>query len=160
MRLLLLPALLGTLVLAGCDSTEPASCTTTDTFSTEDLTPEGTELGDTIGANDCVTVEYVGRLADGSGTFDEGTLRFVLTNQQSNTYVTAANFIQGFVLGTAAQRIGQTRRVVIPPSLGYGTQAVPDRDGEGGRVGIPSCSTLEFDIKVTAIDEDLRVCAR
>ena len=154
-------ALLGALALAGCDNTQPESCPTTDTFSTEDLTPEGTELGDTIATNDCVTVDYVGRLADGSGTFDEGTLRFVLTNQQSNVYLTAGSLITGFVLGTAAQQVGQTRRIVIPPSLGYRDRAIPDPDGEeGARVGIPACSTLEFDITVTAIDEDLRVCAR
>lgn len=157
---LFLPALLGALILAGCDGTQPESCPTTDTFSTEDLTPDGTELGDAIETNDCVTVEYVGRLADGSGTFDEGTLRFVLTNQQSTAYLTAGSLIPGFVVGMAAQQVGQTRRVIIPPSLGYRDRVTPDPDGEGERVGIPACSTLEFDIKVTAIDEDLRVCAR
>lgn len=156
----LLSALLGALVFAGCDDTEPASCTTTDTFSTEDLTPDDAELGEAISTNDCVTVDYVGRRADGSGTFDEGTLKFVLTTQRSATYRTAGDLVPGFVLGLAAQKVGQTRRVVIPPELGYRDQAIPDPDGDGERVGIPACSTIEFDVTVTAIDEDIRVCQR
>ncbi len=152
----------GAPALSGCDSggDAPASCMSTDTFATEDMTPDDAQLGDAIEDNDCVTVRYVGRLADGSGTFDQGVLRFVLTPQRSNAYFTAGDYLPGFVLGLAGQRVGQTRRVRIPPDLGYGTRVIPDRDPDDDRVGIPACSTIEFDVTVTAIDEDIRVCAR
>ncbi len=138
---LLLPLILlsGAPALSGCDSTTTGTqCTETIPFSTEDLTPEGTELGAAVEANACVSISYIGRLEDGSGVFDEGTLNVVFTNQQSEDFFTAGNLIPGFVLGLAGQQVNETRRVVIPPSLGYGTRAI---EGRNGGVGIPSCST-------------------
>lgn len=140
----------GAPALTGCDSGEDTVQCPAGTFDTEDLTPEGTQLGATLRLNDCVSVRYVGRLADGSGTFDEGTLNFFFT--------TTSGLIPGFILGMAEQRVGEARRVTIPPSLGYGAREV-DRDGDG-MPEIPSCSTLEFDITLTAINQDTRVCSR
>lgn len=159
LRLFVSPALLGLMVLVvsgapaltGCDSgglQSPNACESDDVFAREDLTPEGTELGRTIAVGSCVAVDYVGRLADGSGTFDEGTLTFV--------YSSNAPYLYGFLLGMSGMKVGESRRVTIPPSLGYGNQA---RDPRGeGYVGIPSCSTLEFDITLTAIYQDARLC--
>ncbi len=145
----------GAPALSGCDSGGgSASCSSSDTFATEDLTADGVEVGEAVEVGSCVGVDYVGRLADGSGTFDEGSLTFI--------YSTQAGFIPGFILGMSGQRVGQTRRVRIPPELGYGSRAVEasDRAIELGRVGIPSCSTLEFDITVRAVYQDARQCQR
>lgn len=143
----------GAPALSGCDS-GGEECSSTDTFSTEDITPEGAELGAAIAIGQCVEVDYVGRLADGSGTFDEGTLRRV--------YAPNNGLIPGFVLGMAGQQIGETRRVVIPPDLAYGptprnARSGTDSDGNA-YVGIPACSTLEFDITVTNTFQDTRQC--
>jgi len=144
---LLLIAGSGAPMLAGCDSGGEV-CTSTDTFTTEDITPEGTDLGASIAIGQCVQVAYIGRFADGSGTFDEGSLSFV--------YSTQAGLIPGFVLGMAGQRVRQTRRVQVPPDLGYGSVDI-DRDNDG-TPEIPACSTLEFDITVTAVFQDNRQC--
>ena len=156
LRPLLLLALLapGAPSLAGCDS-QSAGCDSTVPFEIEDLTPAGTALGDAAGPNSCVTVDYVGRLADGSGVFDEGTLNLLVATGQG--------FITGFVVGVNEQRVGQTRRVTIPPAVGYGTSERPARAGSvagSGEpyVGIPSCSVLEFDITLTRINPDPRIC--
>ncbi len=153
--LLLLP---GAPVLAGCDS-QGGRCTSADQFETEDITPEGTTLGETAAAGTCVDVRYVGRLADGSGTFDEGEIKKMFLDRRAGT-------IPGFYIGVTNQRGNQTRRVTVPPDLGYGTGSKPANPGtvggvEGGEpyVGIPSCSTLEFDITVTKVHQDPRVCS-
>lgn len=151
MRALGLLAVLLVLPVAGCDGTSDCTtetCTTTDTFGTEDVTPDGTTLGATLEINDCFSVDYVGRLADGSGTFDEGSL--------SRFYNGAAGLIPGFLLGLGDQRVGQTRRITIPPGLGYGACPLTGRGDP--YVGIPACSTIEFDVTLTAIHQDNRVC--
>ncbi|WP_412061460.1 FKBP-type peptidyl-prolyl cis-trans isomerase [Rubrivirga sp. IMCC45206] len=150
--LLALLAVSGVPALSGCDSGESGECSSTARFSTEDLTPEGATLGDAVQIGSCVSVDYVGRLADGSGTFDEGSLSFF--------YTPTSRLIPGFILGMSGQRVGQTRRVVIPPDLGYGTRAIEASEAAQaeGRVGIPSCSVLEFDITVTGIFQDTRRC--
>lgn len=151
---LLLAALFlsGTPVLSGCDSTEEEVECSADgpAFDTEDITPEGTELGDTIQVGDCVSVRYAGRLAGDAETFDEGTLSFFFSAN--------AGLIPGFILGMSEQRVDQVRRVTIPPNLGYGVSEI-DRDRDGDPE-IPSCSTLEFDITLVAINQDTRVCTR
>ena len=69
------------------------------------------------------------------------------------------------MLGVNGQQVGQTRRVTVPPSFGYRTEERNARMGtvdgeEGGEpyVGIPSCSTLEFDITLKRIEQDTRLC--
>ncbi len=160
LHLLLLLAFLapGVPSLAGCDSQQTPLCSSDAEFEIEDITPTGTSLGEAaVFGRSCVTVDYVGRLADGSGTFDQGTLNVLVANGQ--------NAIPGFILGLSDQRVGQTRRVTIPPDLAYAGRTVPARPGtvggvDGGEayVGIPSCSVLEFDLTVTRINQDARLC--
>ena len=158
--LLLLALLAPGLPLTGCDSQQAGTCASSVEFEIEDITPEGAELGEAaVFGRSCVTVDYVGRLADGSGTFDEGTLNALVAN--------GGGLIPGFVLGLNNQRVGQTRRVTVPPDFGYRALERPARSGTvGGEVdgepyvGIPSCSVLEFDLTVTRINQDARVCQR
>ena len=53
-----------------------------------------------------------------------------------------SGFIQGFSMGVQGMRVGGLRRVVIPPNLGYGSQA---------QQGIPANSTLLFEIELLAV---------
>jgi FKBP-type peptidyl-prolyl cis-trans isomerase FkpA len=127
--------------LAGCDSNRPLSCDSDDTYEVVDLTPSGTERGATVQPGQCVSVRYEGRLkADGS-VFDGGTFAFVAGGGGTIT-----GFSQGVLVdddqGEGAQRVGETRRVTIPPDLAYGPNELR---------GIPACSTLEFDIRVLDI---------
>ena len=167
-RHLALPALVGLLALAsgapalsGCDSNDPVTCEVSGDVETEDTTPEGTDLGATLAVNDCIALDYVGRLADGSGTFDEGRLPpFLATAQSSQTYRTAADLIPGFARGLGGLRVGESRRISIPPNLGYGPREVEDRNPEDEYVGIPACSVLQFDVTLVEIYQDPRRCAR
>ena len=49
-----------------------AACPTDVAFGFEDVTPDSVEVGSVVvGQGDCVSVAYVGRLADGGGVADQ-----------------------------------------------------------------------------------------
>jgi len=134
-------ALTVTACSGGADT--PTGPTDTIPFSTTNLrVGTGTEVvtGRTI------AVEYTGWLysagaPDNKGTqfdstFDPGRDPFVLV-------AGSANVIPGFSQGVLGMRVGGLRRVVIPPSLGYGVQGSPPT--------IPGNATLIFEIEVLAV---------
>lgn len=88
-------------------------------------------------ANDWVTVEYVGTLADGK-QFDasKGKAPFVFT-------LGVGQVVKGWDLGLVGMKVGGKRKLVIPPDMAYGGQAV----GE-----IPANSTLTFEVEMLKID--------
>jgi peptidylprolyl isomerase len=53
--------------------------------------------------------------------------------------------IDGFEQGVIGMRIGGTRRLIIPPYLGYGAEPVRDASGT---VIVPANSTLVYDIEL------------
>ncbi len=77
-------------------------------------------------------VRYTGRLTNGR-QFDAGQLSAVLDGN---------SLIAGFNEGVIGMRVGGKRKLVIPPSLGYGS------DGQGAI--IPGNATLVFDIELLA----------
>jgi peptidylprolyl isomerase/FKBP-type peptidyl-prolyl cis-trans isomerase FkpA len=93
---------------------------------------EGT--GATAANGDQVTVNYVGTLTNGT-TFDSSIAR----NQPFTFNLGAGQVIKGWDLGVAGMRVGGERKLVIPPSLGYGSQGTP-----GGP--IPPNATLIFTV--------------
>jgi FKBP-type peptidyl-prolyl cis-trans isomerase FkpA len=121
------------LAAAACGSIVPTvPAPPTAPFSTNDLVV-GT--GAVAASGNTVTVQYTGWLydptkTDGKGTqFDTGTLSpFVLGS---------GAVIAGFDQGIIGMRVGGTRRLIIPPSLGYGSNA----NGP-----IPANSTLVFEM--------------
>lgn len=128
-------------LLAGaCGSDEggtPTSPSANVPYSTTDLRV-GTGAEATAGR--AVVVNYSGWLystsaADNKGTlFDAGTFPFVAGSNQA---------IEGFSRGVVGMRVGGLRRVVIPPSMGYGAAGSPPR--------IPGNATLLFEIELTSV---------
>ena len=76
-----------------------------------------------------VSVRYTGWLANGT-RFDAGTIPFVLG---------AGQVIAGWDQGIVGMRVGEQRRLLIPPALGYGA---------GGSGPIPGNAVLVFDVEL------------
>lgn len=91
--------------------------------------------GEEAKAGDTVTVNYVGMLPDGT-VFDasknHGTSGFTFP-------LGAGQVIKGWDLGVAGMKVGGTRRLIIPPAYGYGSQSAGS---------IPPNSTLIFDVEL------------
>ena len=83
--------------------------------------------GKAIAAGDTINVKYSGALANGT-TFDAGTYRFKIPGQ----------VIAGWNEGLIGVKIGGSRQLIIPPSLGYG--AAGNRD-------IPPNAVLVFTVE-------------
>jgi FKBP-type peptidyl-prolyl cis-trans isomerase len=85
-----------------------------------------------------VSVNYTGWLADGT-KFDSS-----LDRGQPITFVLgSAQLIPGFVEGVTGMQVGEQRRLIIPPALGYGSQGRPPV--------IPANAELTFDIELVSV---------
>jgi FKBP-type peptidyl-prolyl cis-trans isomerase len=132
-RLIAASALLALAACGGGDSS--TSPTTGGTLVVEDLVV-GT--GATAVNGDTVTVHYIGTLTNGTkfdSSYDRGT-------PLGPFRLGTGQVIPGFEQGIVGMRIGGKRRVTIPPSLGYGNQAVGS---------IPPNSTLVFEVELVTI---------
>ena len=101
----------------------------------EILTP-GTGAEAVAGKN--VTVHYVGTLTTGS-KFDSSRDR----GQGFTFRLGAGQVIQGWDQGVAGMKIGEVRRLTIPPELGYGARGFPPV--------IPANSTLIFEVELLGV---------
>lgn len=102
----------------------------------EDIsTGEGTEV---TGRGQTVSVHYTGWLEDGS-KFDSSKDR----NQAFSFPVEAGYVIKGWDQGVIGMKEGGTRKLTIPPELGYGAA------GAGGV--IPPNATLIFEIELLEV---------
>ena len=125
----------------GSDST-PTAPSANVPFSTVDLRV-GTGAEATIGRR--VSVNYSGWLWDAAG-FDNKGSRFDSSLQPGRgplDFVVGTGVIQGFSQGTIGMRVGGLRRVIIPPSLGYGAA------GNGST--IPGNATLIFELELLSV---------
>jgi len=105
--------------------------TTTDGLQIEDLmvgTGQEVESGDTI------TVNYLGTLQNGT-KFDSSYDR----NQPFTTQIGVGQVIQGWDEGIVGMKVGGKRKLIIPSSLGYGSQPAGS---------IPPNSTLIFEVEL------------
>jgi len=130
----ILPAVLvPVMLLAGCGGGADAPASDGALVS-QDLVV-GT--GATAAAGDVVTVNYVGTLTNGT-KFDSSYDR----NAPYTFRLGAGSVIAGWDQGVVGMKVGGKRRLTIPPSLGYGSQA----NGP-----IPPNSTLIFEIELLSI---------
>lgn len=97
------------------------------------VTKEGS--GEPIGTGKTATVHYTGWLTDGR-KFDSSKDR----GQPFQFRTGGGQVIRGWDLGVAAMKIGETRILVLPPELAYGSR------GAGGV--IPPNATLVFEVEV------------
>lgn len=88
-------------------------------------------------AGDTVSVNYTGTLTDGT-VFDSTSL----SGQPFEFQLGTGQVIQGWDEGVQNMKVGGTRKLTIPPSLGYGSQKVGT---------IPADSTLIFNIELLGI---------
>jgi FKBP-type peptidyl-prolyl cis-trans isomerase len=104
--------------------------TTTGLYYRVLSTPTGTTGTPAVAANgQRVNVRYTGWLSTGS-QFESSTYAFTLGT---------GNVIAGWDQGIVGMRVGERRRLLIPPSLGY---------GPGGNGPIPGNSVLVFDVEL------------
>ena len=85
-----------------------------------------------------VTVHYVGALPDGT-VFDASANH----GQPFTFQLGAGRVIRGWDEGVKGMKVGGKRRLVIPPDMAYGPQAVGDV--------IPANATLLFEVELLAV---------
>lgn len=114
---------------------------TSNTFEIQgmkvEVLKEGT--GEPAKAGDTVSVHYVGTLLDGT-KFDSSIDR----GEQFSFTLGENRVIQGWELGVSGMKVGEKRKLTIPPELAYGNQAV------GGV--IPANSKLIFEVELFEIN--------
>jgi len=88
-------------------------------------------------AGKSVTVNYVGTLTNGT-KFDSSYDR----NQPFTFTLGGGQVIKGWDEGVVGMKVGGKRKLVIPPELGYGSQA---------QASIPANSTLVFEVELVSV---------
>jgi len=132
-------ALAGLSVFAGACNT-PTSPTNSPAFTQTDLRAgSGTEAVN----GSVVTVEYSGWFYDQSQPDAKGVQFDTTTGRGPFTFtIGAGQVIAGWEQGVVGMHVGGLRRLIVPPSLAYGSS----------RVGlIPPNATLVFEIELTDV---------
>ena len=94
--------------------------------------------GETAAAGQRVTVHYTGWLTDGS-KFDSSKDR----DDPFEFWLGQGQVIRGWDEGVQGMKVGGTRKLTIPPEMGYGTR------GAGGV--IPPNATLVFEVELLKV---------
>lgn len=130
------------LVAAACGSSDSGMGPTVSVpFSSTDLV---VGAGTAAAAGRVVSVDYTGWLYDSSKTDNKGTQFDSSIGRAPFTFtVGVGQVIGGWDQGVPGMRVGGIRRLVIPPSLGYGSA--------GANGVIPPNATLVFDITLLAV---------
>lgn len=153
-----LPILLAAAYLAACGNdiptggeviTDPALATYAPSLgidiSTFTVSPSGLYLkdvpagwGTAVVPGDTVSVDYIGYFTNGF-IFDSNRSK---GNFTATFAVTDSAVIEGWVEGLRGMRVGGKRRLIVPPSLGYGI---------AGNGQVPPNSILIFDITLHGV---------
>jgi len=131
-------SVVASMLTAGCSDSPTAP--STESYSQTDVRV-GTGLEAT--STSIVTVHYTGWFYDASKTDKKG-LQFDTSYGREPFIVQlgTGGVIPGWEQGVPGMRVGGQRRLVLPPSLGYG----PNRYGS-----IPPNATLVFDIELLVV---------
>jgi FKBP-type peptidyl-prolyl cis-trans isomerase FkpA len=125
--------------VASC-SESPASPSTTAPYSQVDL-KVGT--GAEAASGTTITVNYTGWIYDATKPDTKGLQFDTSVGTTPFTFVLGTNsVIQGWDQGLVGMKVGGIRRLVIPPSLAYGSVR---------NFSIPPYSTLVFDVELLEI---------
>jgi len=101
------------------------------------ITDEKIGTGTAVKSGDTVEINYVGTLTNGK-KFDASADH----GGPFTTQIGVGQVIKGWDEGITGMRVGGKRKLVIPPSLGYGDQAAGS---------IPPNSTLIFQVELVGI---------
>lgn len=93
--------------------------------------------GPEVKSGDTVVIHYTGTLTNGT-KFDSSVDR----NEPFETQIGVGSVIEGWDKGVVGMKVGGKRKLIIPPSMGYGEQDM-------GK--IPPNSTLVFDVELLEI---------
>jgi FKBP-type peptidyl-prolyl cis-trans isomerase len=102
--------------------------------------------GAVVGGGQMAVVQYTGWLYE-AGASDHKGKQFDSSRNGREAFkfpVGTGSVIKGWDQGVAGMKIGESRRLVIPPELGYG-------DAGAGGV-IPPGATLVFDVELVGIE--------
>lgn len=109
-----------------------------DSSQTEDLVVGS---GETAEIGNRVTINYIGRLQDGT-IFDSSSIH----REPAQFVLGSGQVIEGLDKGVVGMRIGGKRTLRIPPAMGYGMNDFGP---------IPAGSTLIFEIELLKVDKVL-----
>lgn len=140
LRSTLLATTIAAVFVAGCTET-PTAPSNFAPFTVTDLRV-GTG-GDAV-TGKLLTVNYTGWLYNTARTDNKGAIFDTTAGAEPFTFLLGAQaVIQGWDQGLAGMRVGGLRRLVIPPSLGYGAA----RNGV-----IPPNATLLFEVELVEVE--------
>lgn len=131
--------LLACLTAASCSEsiTSPSS---TAPYSQVDLL---TGTGDVAAAGNTLTVNYTGWLYDPSKPDNKGLQFDTSVGKDPFVFMLGtASVIEGWDKGLVGMKVGGIRRLVVPPSLGYGSTR---------NYSIPPYSTLVFEVELITV---------
>ncbi|MDB5187903.1 MAG: Peptidyl-prolyl cis-trans isomerase [Candidatus Kaiserbacteria bacterium] len=148
-------AIIGILIIVGIvyavsmsrtTTTAETATTTAQTATTSQVQAQDVVVGTGAEAKPdlVVSVLYTGKLPDGT-VFDSSAAH---GNQPLIFQLGAQGLIPGFQIGVNGMKVGGERVIAIPPALGYGAQDIKDASGT---VIIPANSTIQFDVKLVAV---------
>ena len=143
MRILTVLLIVASLFSAACDSDDTPTAPTDPSvglslpFSATDLVV-GTGAEATLGRS--VTVQFTGWLYHPNASQNRGPQ---IDTGVFGPFVLGTTVIQGWTQGLQGMRVGGTRRLVIPPELGYGATGRPPQ--------VPGNSTLLFEVTLTNV---------
>ena len=140
-HLLFTLALVAAVVVAGCAET-PTGPSSGAPFSQVDLR---IGAGADAVSGKSVVVNYTGWLYDPAKTDGKGLQFDTSVGTTPLTFtIGAGDVIQGFDRGVTGMKVGGARRIVVPPSLGYGAAR---------NNAIPPYATLVFEVELVEIVE-------